>query len=73
MTLKDGRTLREEAEYRRMSEEDLDVKLSFLVGLRAGNAKAEELAQVVKRLNAVSNIADVMFQLELPQTHIEQV
>ena len=56
-----------------MSEEDLDVKLSFLVGLRAGNAKAEELAQVVKRLNAVSNIADVMFQLELPQTHIEQV
>ncbi len=72
-TLKDGRTLRKEAEYRRMSEEDLDAKFSYLVGLRAGNAKAEELAQVLKMLDAVSNIADVMVQLELPQTHIEQV
>ncbi len=71
-TLNDGRTLRKEAEYRRMSEEDLDAKFSYLVGLRAGNAKAEELAQVLKRLDAVSNIADVLVQLELPQTHIEQ-
>ncbi len=72
-TLKDGRTLRKEAEYRRMSEEDLDAKFSYLVGLRAGNAKAEELAQVLKRLDAVSNISDVMVQLELPQAQIEQV
>ena len=70
---KDGRKLRKETDYRRMTEEDLDAKFSYLVGLRAGEAKAEELARVLKRLDTVSNIAEVMAQLELPEAHIEQV
>jgi hypothetical protein len=69
---KDGRTLRKETDYRLMNEVEVDAKFLHLVGLRAGEAKAEELAQIVKRLDTASNIADVMVQLELPQDHIEQ-
>jgi len=71
LTAKDGRKLRKETDYRWMTEEDLDAKFSHLVGLRAGEAKAEELARVLKRLDSVRNIADVMVQLELPEARIE--
>ena len=36
-------------------------------------AKAKELAQVLKRLDTVSNVAEVMERLELPEAHIGQV
>ena len=51
----------------------MDAKFSYLVGLRAGGAKAQELGAVLKRLDIESNIADVMVQLELPEASIEQV
>jgi len=73
VTTKAGRKFSKEADYRRMTEEDLDVKFSHLVGLRAGEAKAKELAQVLKGLDTVRNVADVMEQLELPQSRIDQV
>ncbi len=69
----DGRKLRKESADRQMTEEELDAKFSHLVGLRAGDAKAKELAQVLKRLDTVSNVAEVMEQLELPEAHIGQV
>jgi hypothetical protein len=56
-----------------MDEADLDAKFSYLVGLRAGEAKAKELAQVLKHLDTVDNIADVMVQLEFPEASIDQV
>ena len=71
VTAKDGRKLRNETDYRLMTEEDLDAKFSHLVGLRAGEAKADELARVLKGLDTVSNIADVMVQLELPEASME--
>lgn len=73
VTTKDGRKLRKEAVYRKMTEDDLDVKFFHLVGLRAGAAKAKELARVLKRLDTASNVADVMVQLELPEARIDQV
>jgi 2-methylcitrate dehydratase PrpD len=69
---KDGRELRKESDYRLMTEEEVDAKFLHLVGLRAGEARAEELARIVKRLDTASNIADVMVQLELPEEHIGQ-
>ena len=44
VTTRDGRSFRNETDYRRMTEADLDAKFSHLVGLRAGAVKAEELA-----------------------------
>ena len=73
ISTKDGRSLRNETDYRRMTEADLDVKFSHLVGLRAGDAKAQELAPILKGLDQVENIATVMAQLELPEANIEQV
>ena len=70
---KDGRKFRQESTYARMNEADLDAKFSALVGLRAGKAKAQELAGALKRLDTVSNVAEVMVRLELPEVHIEQV
>jgi hypothetical protein len=70
---KDGRTLQRESLWRRMTEEELDAKFSYLVGLRVGEAKAQELASVLKQLDTISNIADVMVQLELPEAHIDQI
>jgi 2-methylcitrate dehydratase PrpD len=69
---KDGREMRKETDYRLMTEGEVDAKFQHLVGLRAGEAKAEELARIVKRLDTESNIADVMAQLELPEDSIEQ-
>lgn len=54
-----------------MTAEDVDAKFSDLVGMRAGEAKAKELAHALKNLEEASNVADVMTQLELPQAHIE--
>jgi 2-methylcitrate dehydratase PrpD len=70
---KDGRTLQRESLWRRMTEEELDAKFSYLVGLRVGESKAQELASVLKQLDTISNIADVMVQLELPEAHIDQI
>jgi 2-methylcitrate dehydratase PrpD len=73
VTTKDGRKFSNESNDRQMTEAELDAKFSHLVGLRAGDAKAKELAQVLKRLDTVSNVAEVMEQLELPEAHIGQV
>jgi 2-methylcitrate dehydratase PrpD len=73
VTAKDGRKLRKEADYRRMTEEELDAKFSHLVSLRAGETKAKELARILKRLDTVSNVANVMVQLELPEASIDEV
>ena len=40
----DGRQFERESVYRRMTAEDVDAKFSDLVGMRAGEAKAKELA-----------------------------
>jgi 2-methylcitrate dehydratase PrpD len=71
ITTKDGRTLSREGEWRRMPEADLDAKFAYLIGLRVGQAKAGELAQMLKQLDTVDNIADVMVQLEFPEAHLE--
>ena len=71
VTVKDGRKLQKESIWRRMSEEEVDAKFSYLVGLRVGEAKAKELAQVLKQLDKVSNVADVMVQLEFPEARLE--
>ena len=73
VTTKDGRKLQKESLWRRMTEEELDAKFSYLVGLRAGETKAKELARVLKGLDRVTNIADVMVQLELPEALITSV
>ena len=69
----DGRKLSRESIDRQMSEAELDVKFSYLVGLRAGAGKAEELAGVLKGLDTVSNVAEVMIQLELPAASISEL
>ena len=63
----DGRELRQESTYRRMTEEDLDAKFSYLVGMRAGEAKARELARLLKGLDGVRNVGEMLSQLELPE------
>ena len=68
---KDGRELRRESIYRRMTEEDLDAKFADLVGMRAGEAKARELAVTLKGMDTVSNVAEIVRQLELPAAKIE--
>jgi 2-methylcitrate dehydratase PrpD len=67
----DGREFRRDSIYRLMSEEDVDAKFQALVGMRAGEVKARELAQVLKGLDKVSNIAEVMASLQLPAAKIE--
>ena len=54
-----------------MTPEDLDDKFLYLVGLRTGGTKAEELARVLKGLEEVDNIAHVMVQLEFPEARME--
>ena len=71
ITTLDGRQFETQSVYRRMTEEDLDAKFSDLVGMRAGEAKAKELAQALKGLNTASDVAEVMTQLELPPAHIK--
>ena len=70
---KDGRKLRKGSKDRQMTEAELDAKFSYLVGLRAGEDKVRELVQVLKRLDTVSNVAEVMVQLELSEAHIDEV
>ena len=70
---KEGRSFGKETDYRPMNEADLDAKFSYLVGLRAGAARAEELAALLKRLNQVENIAEVMVRLEMPEANIDEV
>ncbi len=70
---KDGRTLSGESNDRQMTEAELGAKFSYLVGLRAGEAKATELAEVLKRLDTVSDISEVMAQLELPAAGIKEI
>jgi 2-methylcitrate dehydratase PrpD len=67
----DGREFRRDSIYRRMTEEDIDAKFQALVSMRAGEAKARELAQALKGLDKVSNIAEVMASLQLPAAKIE--
>ena len=73
VTTKDGRKFSKESNDRQMTKAELDAKFSHLVGLRAGETKARELTTVLKRLDTVSDISEVMAQLELPQVSIEQV
>jgi 2-methylcitrate dehydratase PrpD len=68
---KNGREFRRDSVYRRMTEEDVDAKFLDLVGMRAGEAKAQELAHALKGLDTVSNIAEVMTSLQLPEARIE--
>jgi hypothetical protein len=73
LTLKDGRTLERESLWRRMNEEELDAYFLYLVSLRVGEAKASSLASVLKGLDKVGNIADVMAQLEFPEAYIDDL
>ena len=70
---KDGRILSRESNDRQMTGAELDTKFSCLVGLRAGEAKAKELDGVLKRLDAVGDISQVMAQLELPAAGIKEI
>ena len=67
-----GKVFTRESIYRRMTEEDLDAKFAELVGMRAGEAKARELAGAVKGMADVANVSDVMNQLEMPEARIEE-
>jgi 2-methylcitrate dehydratase PrpD len=67
----DGREFRRDSIYRRMTEEDIDAKFLTLVSMRAGDAKARELAEALKGLDKVSNIAEVMTLLQLQAAKIE--
>jgi len=71
--VKDGRRLEKQSIWRRMTEEELDAKFSYLVGLRAGEAKAKELGQVLKGLDKVSNVAEIMAGLELPEAKLSDL
>jgi len=56
-----------------MTEPDVDAKFSYLVGLRVGKSKAEELADLIKRLNVSSSISNIMANLEYPELHIDDI
>ena len=71
--MKDGRTLQKQSIWRRMTEEELDAKFFYLVGLRAGEAKAKELGQELKGLDNVSNVAEIMAGLELPEAKLSDL
>ena len=70
---KDGRKLNKESKDQQMTEAELDAKFSYLVGLRAGEDKVRKLAPVLRRLDTVSNVAEVMVLLELPEARIDEV
>lgn len=67
----DGRRLSRESSYRPMTEEDLDAKFADLVGMRAGEDKAQQLAEALKGLENAANVSDVMSLMELPEARIE--
>ncbi len=62
-----------ESIYRRKTEEYLDAKFAELVGMRAGKAKARELAGALKGLADVANVSDVMSKLEMSGARIEDL
>jgi 2-methylcitrate dehydratase PrpD len=68
---KDGRELKRDSTYRLMDEDDVDAKFHALVGMRAGETKAQELAQSLKRLDLATNMSEVMAGLQLPAAKIE--
>lgn len=71
ITTKDGRKLLKESLWRRMTEEELDAKFSYLVSLRVGEVQAKVLARVLKGLDGVGNVAEVMTQLEFAEASLE--
>jgi 2-methylcitrate dehydratase PrpD len=68
---KDGRELKRDSTYRLMDEDDVDTKFHALVGMRAGEAKACELAQTLKSLDLATNVSEIMSSLQLPAAKIE--
>ena len=56
-----------------MTESDLDAKFSYLVGMRVGKSKAEELADLIKLLNVSGSISNILANLEYPELHIEDI
>jgi 2-methylcitrate dehydratase PrpD len=68
---KDGSELKRDSTYRLMDEDDVDAKFHALVGMRAGETKAQELAQTLKRLDLATNMSEVMAGLQLPAAKIE--
>ena len=73
VTAEDGRQFFKESNYRKMTESDLDAKFSYLVGLRVGKSKAEELADLIKLLNVSGSISNILANLEYPELHIEDI
>ena len=73
VTTKDGRQLNKESLWRRMSEEEVNAKFIYLAGLRIGEDKARELGEVLKQLDSVDNISDVLSQLEIPEARLEDL
>ena len=73
VTTRDGRSFRQETNYRHMTEADLMDKFSYLVGLRIGQPKAEELSILLKNLAEAPDVAEVMAQLEFTEADIEQI
>ena len=73
ITTTDGRQLEKESLWRRMSEEEVDAKFRYLAGLRVGEAQAQELAALLKNLDSVDNISDVLTRLEIPEAHLEDL
>ncbi len=54
-----------------MTEEDLDAKFADLVGMRVGEAKAQELSTALKEFETVKDVSEVMTQLEMPAMKVE--
>ena len=70
---RDGSQVSRESLWRRMSEEEVDAKFIHLAGLRVGEEKAKELGSVLQQLDSVDNISDVLTQLEIPATRLEDL
>ena len=73
VTTNDGRQLNRESLWRRMSEEEVDAKFIYLAGLRIGEDQARELGAVLKQLDSVGNISDVLGRLEIPAARLEDL
>lgn len=69
----DGRNLHRESADRMMAENHPEALLSSSVDLHAGKAKANELAGVLKPLDTVINMAEVMAQLKLLEALVGHV
>lgn len=59
-----GHTLSEEVRHRPMDASELDTKFHGLVTPRFGEAKARRLERLMKRLDAVASVKDLMAELE---------